>query len=214
VTDLLYVVGSPRRDLSESAAIADAYLSEFRRSRPDAVIDVLDIWREGLPVFDGSRAAAKMTVFSGQELQGVEASAWEAVSSTFERFNAADAYLFTVPMWNGGIPWMLKLYVDILTQPGMAFGFDPSAGYSPLMHGKKATVIYTSGVYSPGVPKQFGSDFHSAYFNDWLEFIGVTDVDEIRFQPTVLTASPDEAREAAKQQARQLASAATARRVA
>lgn len=205
MSDLLYVIGSPRQEASESSAIANAYLDEYRRQRPDAVIDVLDLWSEELPPFDGDRAAAKMTVFSGQELTGVEATAWEAVEATFRRFEAADSYLFTVPMWNGGIPWLLKQYIDILTQPGMVFGFDPTAGYSGLMHGRTATVVYTSGVYSPGAPKAFGSDFHAEYFNDWLTFIGIDQIHEIRFQPTVLTADPDGARRGALDAARQLA---------
>jgi FMN-dependent NADH-azoreductase len=209
VSDLLYVIGSPRKGSSESSAIAEAYLTEFRRTNPGAVIDVLDLWQEGLPAFDAERAAAKMTVFSGNELVGVEASAWEAVTAIFERFNAADAYLFTVPMWNGGIPWLLKLYVDILTQPGMVFGFDPVNGYVALLQGKRATVIYTSGVYAPGVPQAFGTDFHATYFNDWLRFIGIGEVEEIRFQPTVLTANPEQARRAARQQARTLAASAS-----
>jgi FMN-dependent NADH-azoreductase len=215
MSDLLYVIGSPRRGSSESSAIAEAYLTEFRRTNPDAVIDTLDLWQEGLPAFDADRAAAKMTVFSGNGLVGVEAAAWEAVTAIFERFNAADAYLFTVPMWNGGIPWLLKLYVDILTQPGMVFGFDPVNGYVPLLQGKKATVIYTSGVYAPGLPQAFGTDFHATYFNDWLRFIGIGDVEEIRFQPTVLTANREQARQAARHQARTLAAAAfTGRKVA
>ena len=214
MSDLLYVVGSPRKEKSESSAIADAYVAEFRDARLNAVVDVLDLWSEGLPAFDGDQAAAKMTAFSGQQLEGVEASAWEAVTAAFERFSSADSYLFTVPMWNGGIPWMLKLYIDILTQPGMVFGFDPSSGYSPLLRNKAATVIYTSGVYSPGAPKRFGTDFHSSYFTDWLQFIGVTDIEEIRFQPTVLTAAPDEARQAAHQRARDLANSTRVSRVA
>lgn len=207
MSDLLYVVGSPRRGASESSGIAEAYLSEYRRANPDAVIDVLDLWSEALPPFDGDRAAAKMTVFGGGELTGVEATAWEAVQATFDRFNAARSYLFTVPMWNGGIPWLLKQYVDIITQPGMLFGFDPATGYRGLMEGRTATVIYTSGVYAPGVSKAYGTDFHSSYFTDWLEFIGISDIEEIRLQPTVLTADPETARHAAQARARQLGSA-------
>ena len=44
--------------------------------------------------------------------------------------------------------------------------FDPEKGYSGLLHGKKAAVVYTSGVYGPGRSSAFGSDFHSSYFND------------------------------------------------
>jgi FMN-dependent NADH-azoreductase len=57
------------------------------------------------------------------------------------------------------------------------------------------------GVYSPGVPLAFGADFHATYFNDWLRFAGITDVTEVRWQPTVLTGTPDEDRAAAARQA-------------
>lgn len=48
-------------------------------------------------------------------------------------------------------------------------------------------------------------DFHAEFFNDWLRFIGVDDISEIRFQPTVLTADPAAARTAALARARELA---------
>ena len=71
--------------------------------------------------------------------------------------------------------------------------------------GKKAVAIYTSGVYAPGVPPAFGSDYHSTFFNDWLRFIGLTDVANVRFQPSLLTPDLDAGREQAKAQARDLA---------
>jgi FMN-dependent NADH-azoreductase len=54
------------------------------------------------------------------------------------------------------------------------------------------------------VERVFGTDFHAEFFNDWLRFIGVADVSEIRFQPTVLTADPDAARDAALARAGEL----------
>ena len=60
-------------------------------------------------------------------------------------------------------------------------------------------MIYTSGVYSPGAPLAFGADFHAAFFNEWLRFTGLTDVTEIHWQPTVLTATRDTDKAAALQ---------------
>jgi FMN-dependent NADH-azoreductase len=82
---------------------------------------------------------------------------------------------------------------------------DPAEGYSGLVQGKKAAAIYTSGVYAPGVPIEYGTDFHASFVSDWLRFVGVTDVTEIRFQPTLLTASPDEDRATAHAAAREAA---------
>ena len=93
-------------------------------------------------------------------------------------------------MWNGGIPYRLKLYIDIITQPGLLFGFDPAKGYFGLLKDKKATVVYSSGVFAPGNPPQYGLDFQSNYLDWWLRFIGVADVQVIRFQPSLLTQDP------------------------
>ena len=47
---LLYVISSPRGDDSESGAIADEFLDAYRRSDPNVEVDVLDLWKEPLPV--------------------------------------------------------------------------------------------------------------------------------------------------------------------
>lgn len=66
-------------------------------------------------------------MFGGGEPSPESAAEWEAARSVFDRFVAADAYLFSVPMWNHGIPYALKHWVDVVTQPGWAFTFNPEA---------------------------------------------------------------------------------------
>ena len=198
---LLVVKGSPRGASSKSGEVAAAYIAAYKAKNPSAVIDEIDLWQAPLPEFDGDRAAAKMSFFGEGSLEGARKTAWDEIVEITSRFASADDYLFTVPMWNGGIPYRLKLYIDIMTQPGLLFGFDPAAGYSGLLKNKRATTIYTSGVYAPGVPPAFGNDFHSTYFNDWLGFIGITDMTTIRFQPSLLTADPAAGLAAAKKEA-------------
>mgnify|MGYP002538085855 CR=1 FL=1 len=187
---LLFVKGSPRGKQSTSARVADSFLSAYRARHPNVQIDEIDLWQEPLPEFDGDKAAAKMSFFGEGTLDGARKTAWDQIVSITQRFASADDYLFTVPMWNGGIPYRLKLYIDIITQPGLLFGFDPAAGYSGLLRGKRATVIYTSGVYAQGVSPAFGVDHHSTYFDDWLRFVGISDIATIRYQPTLLTSDP------------------------
>jgi FMN-dependent NADH-azoreductase len=201
---LLYVNSSPRGERSESRAIADEYLRARLRRSADVEVELLDLWTEPLPVFAGKGVAAKMSVFAGRTPAGEEADAWAEVRSVFERFAAADEYLFTVPMWNHGVPWVLKHLIDTISQPGMVFGFDPELGYSGLLEGKRAVVVYTSAVYSEGAPLPFGQDFHRTYFNDWLRWAGIEDVSEVRFQPTLVTADADGARRTAHRAARVL----------
>jgi FMN-dependent NADH-azoreductase len=187
---LLYVKSSPRGEKSRSAQVGSSFITAFRAKHPDAEIDEIDLWQAVLPEFDGDRAAAKMSFFGDASMNELQKSAWDQIVEITRRFSSADEYLFTVPMWNGGVPYRLKLYIDIMTQPGLLFGFTPTEGYSGLLTGKRATAIYTSGVYGPGVPPAFGRDFHSTFFDDWMRFIGITDISTIRYQPNLLTADP------------------------
>jgi FMN-dependent NADH-azoreductase len=206
MSKLLYVIASPRGEQSESRAIAQEFLDAYRRSDPGVEVDVLDLWADSLPVYGGDGVGAKMAVFAGQAPSGDQAAAWADVQRVFARFDAADEYLFTVPMWNHGVPWVLKHLIDTISQPGMVFGFDPAAGYTGLLAGKRAVVVYTSAVYYEGAPLAFGADFHRAYFNDWLRWAGIDDVSEVRFQPNLVTGDADAGRAAAKASARALGS--------
>jgi len=207
MSQLLYVISSPRGEQSESRAIADEFLHTYTQADPGVDVDVLDLWTEPLPAYGGKGVAAKMAVFAGRTPSGEEGAAWAEVQRVFARFDAADEYLFTVPMWNHSIPWVLKHLIDTVSQPGMVFGFDPQAGYTGLLAGKRAVVVYTGAVYYDGAPLTFGADFHRAYFNDWLRWAGIDEVSEVRFQPNLVTNDAEAHRAAAQAAARALGAA-------
>ena len=192
MTKLLYIKASPRDGASRSIAVADAYLAALKAKTPDLEVDTISLWEAGLPEFDGNRAEAKLTVFGGGVNAGAQATLWDEIVAIAGRFTRADRYLFAVPMWNGGIPYKLKQYIDIIHQPGLTFGFDPAKGYFGLLTGKTATAVYTSGAYSSALPSPaFGVDHQSTYMTAWLNQAGVTDIEEIRYQPTILTADSE-----------------------
>jgi FMN-dependent NADH-azoreductase len=204
MTKLLHLSASPRGERSESLAIAATFLDAFRMSHPDVDVETYDLWDGTLPAFGPDAAAAKMAIFGGQEPEGAAAAAWAAADATFRRFDAADLYLFSVPMWNAGIPYVLKQFIDVISQPGLVFGFDPAEGYTGLLRDKRAAVIYTSAVYGPARGPEFGNDFQQPYLDDWLRWAGVSDISEIHFRPNVATADADTARRLAHDQARDL----------
>ncbi|PRY51298.1 FMN-dependent NADH-azoreductase [Geodermatophilus tzadiensis] len=202
---LLHVSASPRGARSESLALAATFLDTYRELDPLATVDTLDLWDGTLPEFGPAAAAAKMAIFAGEQPEGAAAQAWERATATFRRFDSYDRYLFSVPMWNAGIPYVLKQFIDVVSQPGMVFGFDPTDGYTGLLTGKKAVLLLTSAVYGPGRGPAFGSDFQGPYLRDWLNWAGVTDVEEVSFRPNLATGDADAARERAHEEARRLA---------
>jgi FMN-dependent NADH-azoreductase len=202
---LLHIAASPRGDRSESLAIAKTFLASYREQNPLDTVDTYDLWDGTLPEFGPAAAGAKMTIFGGGTPEGEQASAWQRARNTFERFDSYDRYLFSVPMWNAGIPYILKQFIDVVSQPGMVFAFDPVDGYTGLLKGKKAAVVYTSAVYGPGRPPSFGADFQAPYLRDWLQWAGVDDVVEVHFRPNLATADADAGRATAHEQAREAA---------
>ena len=192
MTKLLFIKASPRSSASRSVAVAETYLGALKSKTPQLVVDELDLWAEDLPPFDGDRANAKLAIITQQTHSSSQKSAWDEITAIANRFIAADHYLFAVPMWNGGIPYRLKQYIDIIHQPGLMFGLDPATGYYGLLTNKKATLVLTSGAYAQSFPSPaFGVDHQSTYLRAWLNQAGVSDIDEIRYQPTLLTADPD-----------------------
>ena len=208
MTDLLHISASPRGEASQSLRLAATFLDTYRGQHPDADIDEWDLWDGSLPAFGPAAAGAKMTVFGGGTPQGEEAEAWAAAQAAFARFDAADRILFSVPMWNSGVPYVLKQFVDVVSQPGWVFGVDPASGYRHLLagRGKRAAVIYTSAVWAPGLGPEFGADFQSPFFTGWLNWTGIDDVTEIRFHPT-LTGDAGEVSRTAHETARDVAKA-------
>ena len=194
MTTLLHLSASPRGAASESRAIAATFLDAYRDTHPDDEIVEWDLWDGTLPPFGPDAAAAKMAVFAGADPQGDEARAWQAAIDAFRRFDAADRYLISVPMWNAGVPYILKQFIDVISQPGMVFGFDPDRGYTGLVTGRKAAVIYTSAVYGEGRGPAFGADFQAPYFDDWLRWAGITDITAVSFRPNLATADAETGR--------------------
>jgi FMN-dependent NADH-azoreductase len=205
MTTLLHISASPRGERSESLAIATTFLDELRATHRDVEVEHWDLWDGTLPEFGPQAAAAKMAIFGGSDPQGEEATAWRAARETFERFDSADHYLFTVPMWNASVPYILKQLIDVVSQPGMIFSFDPVTGYSGLLENKRAAVVYTGAVYGHDRGPGFGTDFQQPFFEDWLRWAGVDDIHSIEFRPNLAAADPEPGRRSAHARAAEVA---------
>lgn len=199
---LLHVSASPRGAESESLAIANTFLTAYREFHPDDIVDTFDLWDGRLPEFGPTAARAKMNALAGRELVGDEAVLWNTAKGLFEEFNGYDNYLFSVPMWNHGIPYIFKQLIDVISQSGFMFTIDQT-GYQGLLRDKKAAVIYTTGVFNPDVEHQCGQDFQSNYIEYWLKTGGVEDITTITFRGILFDADAESSRSAVHAKARE-----------
>lgn len=196
MTTLLYIESSPRKERSHSIKVANAFLDTYVGVNPKDKVDRIDLWDTVLPEFDGERINAKYSVMHGDSPSGDEVAAWREVQTLFDRFNRADKYVFSVPMWNFSIPYKLKHYIDVITQPGMAWSFSPDTGYSGLVSGSVAAIYSSAGVYHDGSGAE-AFDLQKPYFENWLGFVGLTDVKRVVVAPTL--EAPENVEAAVKQ---------------
>ena len=176
---VLYIEASPRKDRSHSIKIAKEYLNKVTENKSDVEIKTIDLWSTNLPDFDGDMMDAKYAVIAGNDPTDKQKNEWAKVKTIFEEFADADYYVFSVPMWNFNIPYKLKHYIDIVTQPGMSWSYTPDEGYKGLMSGRTATVIYASGDgYGDGTGFE-SYDLQKPYVELWLAFIGFDKVEKV-----------------------------------
>ncbi len=200
---LLYIEASPRKARSKSISVARAFLEKYQTVNPHHRITTIDLWQKKLPEFDNFTIDAKYQVMHGQGFTPDQQKAWQAVVDLCDEFKAADKYLISLPMWNFGIPYKLKHYIDVIAQPGQTFSFSPETGYTGLVTGKPVTVVYArGGAY--GSEQAKGLDLQKGYMDLLLGFIGFTDIRPIVFEPTL--GSPDDV---AKTEAAAIAQAQT-----
>ena len=187
-----YIECSPRGDRSHSTKIAQAYIEQAKKNIEDLKIKNINPWSLNLPEFNGEMLNAKYSVIRGDNPSDAEIAAWSDVKNIFDEFNDADHYLFSVPMWNFNIPYKLKHYIDIVTQPGMSWSYNPEDGYKGLMTDKTATVIYATGDgYSEGTGFE-SFDMQKPYVNLWLSFLGFKNIEKVVIDRTLFDAETAE----------------------
>ena len=178
---LLHIKCSPRKERSVSGQLAKKFLETYRLKHPHEPIAEIDLWKIALPEFDEFAAGAKYKAFHHDPLTPKEADRWEQIVQLFQQFSAAEKYVFSVPMWNFSIPYKLKQYIDLITQPHLAFDVT-EAGYRGLVIGRPVVLLLArGGAYrnTPAAPM----DMQEKYLELWLKFIGFTNIRKIYAEP-------------------------------
>ena len=212
---LLHIIATPRLAGSTTLGISEHLLRELGQNQPDLSIDTLDLFQADLPSIAGDNIEAKYTLLSGMPIGREHAESWNTIEREIERFRAADVYVVTSPMWNFGVPYALKYYIDCIVQPGYLFKFDEHGIPHPLLEGKKMIVVSSSGSdYSEGSPTQ-PFDYFEPYLRTVFGFVGIYDMTFIRAHavdvgPSVRAASIEKAAEDAGLLAAALGGAAAA----
>lgn len=179
---LLHIIASPRGDESRTLKVSEIFMKNFKKKYPDCEIDELNVFKEELIEMTVKKVSGKYVLLGGKDLDGELKDEWNEIIKQIDRFLSADAYLISTPMWNFGIPYPLKHYIDIILQPKYTFQYT-ATGVKGFAEGKKMVVITSrGGDYGPDSPTKSYNQ-QEPYLRTAFGFIGLTDIAFIAAQP-------------------------------
>ncbi|MDE2359044.1 MAG: NAD(P)H-dependent oxidoreductase [Betaproteobacteria bacterium] len=157
-------------DAGQSSRLADAFVARRRATEPRTEIIVRNLARDPVPHLTAERFGA---LLAKSEARTAEQRAVVAASDVLiAELKRADTIVLGLPMYNFGIPSVLKAYFDHIARAGVTFRYTEN-GPVGMLTGKKAYVFATRGGLYAGTPR----DLQTAYVRDFLGFLGITDVE-------------------------------------
>ena len=155
--NILYIISSPRGEDSFSTRLGNAVIDALVKAHPDLTLKIKDLYKTPIPHI----------------VPGTEEAIQHSDQAIAEK-NEADIIVIGAPLWNFGIPSVLKAWTDVIVRANITFKYI-NGGVEGLVNGKKVYVAMASGGIYSGGPMQT-LDFVSTYLKGVLGFIGMTDV--------------------------------------
>ncbi|PRC91538.1 FMN-dependent NADH-azoreductase [Solimicrobium silvestre] len=154
----------------QSSLLANRFVAAWQADHADGKVVVRDMATDPVPHLDGERFSAFL---SKPESRTAEQQAIVAYSdSLINELKNADVLVLGLPLYNFGVPSVLKAYIDHIARAGSTFSYT-AQGPVGLVTGKKALIFATRGGQYAGT----AMDTQTDYVRGFLAFIGITDVE-------------------------------------
>lgn len=179
---LLHIIATPRREESRTLKVTQSFLEVFRNRYPGCRIEEMDLFKEKPPELTVKRVDGKYVLLGGKDLPEEFKESWKGITAHIDNFLSADGYLISTPMWNFGIPYILKHYIDIIVQPKYLFRYT-DRGVDGLVKDRKMVIVTSrGGDYAPGSAAA-SYDLQEPYLRAVFGFVGIADMTFINAQP-------------------------------
>jgi FMN-dependent NADH-azoreductase len=191
---LLYIIANPNpADFSFGRKVGDFLVSTYKTQHPDHLVEVKDLYQEGVSLISSTYLNGRRKQATGESGSITEAERTEiqTVERTVDHFLSFDRYVLVVPMWNFGVPPLLKAYIDQILVPGKTFQYTAQGPIGLLAGSDRKMVIVESsgGIYSQGDLARL--NHCSGYLKDVFSFIGVEQLKVIPVEGTALPGYQD-----------------------
>jgi FMN-dependent NADH-azoreductase len=170
----------------QSSQLADEFVSAWRDTHPAAKVIVRDLPRDPIPHLTAERFGA-FVAKPGERSPDQEAVVAYS-DALIDELRRADVIVLGLPMYNFGVPSMLKAYFDHIARAGITFRYTET-GSVGLLTGKKAYVFATRGGLYAGT----ALDTQTAYVREFLRFVGIADVEFVYAEGLNISAASKQA---------------------
>lgn len=159
------------------------FLDVYKEQHPADLVEEMNLWKIYFPDEIGEALSAKYAVVKPYGNLPDYSEAFRMVERYVDHFRSADKYLLSIPTWTYGVPYVLKEYIDVITQLGLLFDLTKTGGFVGLVTNRPACVLYAGdGVVGPG-SRRDTVDLQVDFMEGWLRLIGFTDVCSILDEP-------------------------------
>ena len=171
MSNILHITASIRGDESISNSLGNSLINGLV-SKTGARVTHRDLSRNDLPFIDEARFAANLA--PADERSADQAELAQIADTLIAELQAADTIVLSVPVYNFGVPAVVKAWADLVARAGTTFKYTEN-GPVGLLEGKKAYITTASG----GTPIGSEMDFMSSWLTFFLGFLGIKDVEVI-----------------------------------
>jgi len=177
---ILNIVSSAKGDMSFSNKLSGAIIDKLLTVYPGSKVQTRDLAKEPLPHLEGNQIAA---FFTPADLRSADHK--EAIRNSEEAVKelmAADIIVIGVPLYNFGIPSVLKAWVDHVARAGVTFSYADGTPKGLVINKKVYLAIASGGIYSEGPMQPL--DFAEPFLRGSLGWLGMKDITTFRVEGT------------------------------
>ncbi|MEI8352691.1 MAG: NAD(P)H-dependent oxidoreductase [bacterium] len=173
---VLHIVANPKPVTeAHSKQLSGAFLDSLKAKRPGIVVTEVDLYKNPPPFYDyDTYRHFWYPVFdAAYQATDKEKAAVRYALAQCKLFNSAEVLVLSTPMWNFGMPAILKAWLDQVLMPGVTFSIGPG-GTKPLHNVRKVVMLVSSGgAYGIGDLRDGVRNGITAA----LGFVGITDIE-------------------------------------
>ena len=171
MTHILHLDASARGGASHSRQISSEFVQAWLQAHPGATVTRRDLGHQAIPHVSEEFIGAMYTPAEARTPE--QAEALNLSNELIGELQAADVYVFGVPMYNLSIPSVFKSYIDQIVRPNETWNL---ATHEGLLKNKKVVFVTArgGGGYGQGEARE-SYNFEDPYLRTILGFIGVTD---------------------------------------